>query len=81
MESWVGQPLLMPKKLKLHIIAALGFLGMFCEASDFVGFWERFGEIPYEWAITWGLRLVFLALAYWFGRKAIIILTNDDSRR
>jgi hypothetical protein len=37
----------MPRKLKLHIIAFLGFLGMFYETSDFVEFWKQFGEIPY----------------------------------
>jgi len=50
------------------------------EASDFVEFWKQFGEIPYARVITWGLRLVFLALAFWFGRKAYDILSNDDSR-
>jgi len=70
----------MSKKLKLHIIASLGFFALFCEASDFVDFWERFGEIPHEWAITWGLRLVFLVFAFWFGCKAFAILRNGDSR-
>jgi len=53
---------------------------MFYEVFDFVEFLERFGEIPYQRAITWGLRLCFLFFACWFGRKAFDILSNDDSR-
>jgi len=60
----------MPKKLKLHIIVSLGFLGMFYEASDFVEFWQRFAEQSY------GLIVLVSPLNYFWKVCTSCILKN-----
>jgi hypothetical protein len=80
LESGVESEMGIPQKLRPHLILSLIFLGLFCEASHFVEFWDPYGGLPYRAVIKWGLRGIFLVLFIWFGCKAFVLLRDDDPR-
>ena len=66
-----------PKKLTIHALLFLSFLELFYKASEFVEFFKTLGPLEHQSMIEWGMRLVFLVSAIWFGQKAFVILRDD----
>jgi hypothetical protein len=80
LENGVPSVMHIPRKLKRLGLLYVGFWVMYYEALHFIEFWKPSGGLEHETIIKWSIDTVFFAVSVWFGRRAFVLLRDDDPR-